>query len=116
MDRKIILNEFEQWCDSMNEDCPVVCLDALELLKNDEEQTRRKLQHIADSQLAIGGADPLTDYEQGQWDGLELAWEILMEDHSEASYYCEGESHEQKNGLADHHRKTSEEGNSGTQG
>ena len=35
-DRDIVINEFEQWCDSMNEDCPVACLDALALLKKQE--------------------------------------------------------------------------------
>ena len=39
-DRKIILNEFEQWCDSMNEDCPVVCLDVLALLKEQESEIK----------------------------------------------------------------------------
>ena len=39
---KNTINEFEQWCDSMNEDCPVVCLDALALLKEQE----RKLNSI----------------------------------------------------------------------
>lgn len=38
-DRDIVVNEFEQWCDSMNEDCPVACLDALALLKEQEAVT-----------------------------------------------------------------------------
>ena len=51
-----------------------------ELLKEQEEQERKWLQNIADNQLAIGGVDPLTEYEQGKWDGLQMAYEILTEE------------------------------------
>ena len=45
-----------------------------------DEQKRKALKTIADNQLAIGGVDPLTDYEQGQWDGMEAAYEILLDE------------------------------------
>ena len=32
-DTHFVVNEFEQYCDSLDEDCPVALLDALELLK-----------------------------------------------------------------------------------
>lgn len=51
----------------------------LRLLKEQEEQKQKWLQTIADNQLDIGGADPLTEYEQGKWDGLQIAFEILTE-------------------------------------
>lgn len=51
-----------------------------ELLKEPGEQKRKWLQNIADNQLSIGGADPLTEYEQGKWDGLQMAFEILTEE------------------------------------
>ena len=52
----------------------------LALLKEQEEQKRKWLQNIADNQLSIGGVDPLTEYEQGKWDGLQMAFEILTEE------------------------------------
>ena len=36
MDRKLVENELIQYCDSLNEDCPVVLLDAIALLKEQE--------------------------------------------------------------------------------
>ena len=48
--------------------------------RQDDEQKRKLMKTIADNQLAIGGADPLTDYEQGQWDGMEMAYEILLDE------------------------------------
>lgn len=45
-----------------------------------EEQKRKWLKNIADNQLAIGGADPLTEYEQGKWDGMQAAYEIVLGD------------------------------------
>lgn len=58
---------------------------ALELFtkKEPEEKNGTKekiLKTIADNQLSIGGADPLTDYEQGMWDGLQTAYEIVLDD------------------------------------
>lgn len=50
------------------------------MLKEPEEQKRKWLQNIADNQLSIGGADPLTEYEQGKWDGLQMAFEILTKE------------------------------------
>jgi len=54
--------------------------DAIALLKEQDKQKQKWLQCIADNQLAIGGADPLTEYEQGVWDGLEMAYNILTEE------------------------------------
>lgn len=54
--------------------------DALALLKEQEEQKRKWLQNIADNQYSIGLVDPLTEYEQGKWDGLQMAFEILTEE------------------------------------
>ena len=54
--------------------------NAITLLKEQEEQKRKWLQNIADNQLSIGGVDPLTEYEQGKWDGLQMAFEILTEE------------------------------------
>lgn len=80
--------------DACSSDCPyfkeapitdgrcitAVQADALALVKEQEEQTRKWLQNIADNQLSIGGVDPLTEYEQGKWDGLQMAFEILTEE------------------------------------
>lgn len=41
IDASLTMNEFELWCDSMNELCPVICLDALELLKEQEKKPLR---------------------------------------------------------------------------
>ena len=57
-----------------------LCADVLALVKEQEEQTRKWLQNIADNQLSIGGVDPLTEYEQGKWDGLQMAFEIITEE------------------------------------
>lgn len=40
---------------------------------------KKWMKNIADNQLAIGGVDPLTDYEQGQWDGLQMAYDMMSE-------------------------------------
>ena len=56
-----------------------LCADALALVKEQEEQKRKWLQNIADNQLSIGCVDPLTEYEQGKWDGLQMALDILTE-------------------------------------
>jgi len=32
-DREKVISEFEKWCDAMEDECPVICLDALALLK-----------------------------------------------------------------------------------
>ena len=59
-------------------------VDSLALLKEQEEQKRKWLRNIADNQLSIGkGVDPLTDYEQGVWDGLQMAFEILTGDEDD---------------------------------
>lgn len=56
--------------------------DVLELLKELDDRQTKWLETISDNQLSIGGADPLTDYEQGMWDGLQMAYEILTEEDS----------------------------------
>ena len=56
-----------------------IAKSALALMKEQEEQERKWLQNIADNQLSVGGVDPLTEYEQGKWDGLQMAFEILTE-------------------------------------
>ena len=33
MEREKVISTFEKWCDAMEDECPVICLDALELLK-----------------------------------------------------------------------------------
>ena len=53
--------------------------DALALLKEQEDQKLKWFRNISDNQLAIGGVDPLTEYEKGKWDGLQMAFEILTE-------------------------------------
>lgn len=32
-DREKVIHDFSEWCDSMDELCPVICLDVLALLK-----------------------------------------------------------------------------------
>ena len=66
--------------DELMPQCAELVRDAISLLKEREEQERKWLQNIADNQLAIGGVDPLTEYEQGKWDGLQMAYEILTEE------------------------------------
>ena len=35
-DREKVISEFEKWCDAMEDECPVICLDAIALLKEQE--------------------------------------------------------------------------------
>lgn len=35
-DREKVVSEFERWCDEMEDECPVICLHALYLLKEQE--------------------------------------------------------------------------------
>lgn len=49
------------------------------VLRPGECMKEKWMKSIADNQLAIGGVDPLTDYEQGQWDGLQMAYDIMAE-------------------------------------
>ena len=72
-----------------------LCRDARILLKWREEQGKRILHTISDNQLGIGGADPLTDYEQGLWDGMQAAYEIVHEIIAEETPTIESKS-EQK--------------------
>ena len=55
----------------------------LELLEEQDEQEEKKIKmmrYIADLQLSIGGLmDPMTDYEQGQYDGLQMIFDLLAE-------------------------------------
>ena len=39
-DRKKIISEFERWCDEMEDECPVICLHALALLKEQGERIK----------------------------------------------------------------------------
>ena len=59
-------------------------MDAIALLKEQEEQKRRWLQCIADTQLANspnGNEDDMElKYKSGIWNGLQMAWEILTEE------------------------------------
>ena len=64
--------------------------DALELLKEQEEQKRKWLRNIADNQLANAPKDRKEfmsldehmeyQYQLGVYDGLQMAWDILTED------------------------------------
>ena len=40
-DAEKIIADFEAWCDGQDESCPVVCLDALSLMK--EQRTENKI-------------------------------------------------------------------------
>ena len=42
MDREKVVSEFEKWCDAMADECPVICLDALAMLKEQEAVVRCK--------------------------------------------------------------------------
>ena len=57
-----------------------LCRDARILLTAWEDFKTKCLRNIADNQLAIGGVDPLTDYEQGLWDGMQAAYDIITEE------------------------------------
>ncbi len=35
-DRETVIGDFERWCDEMEDECPVICLHALVLLKEQE--------------------------------------------------------------------------------
>ena len=37
-DREKVIGEFEKWCDMMADECPVICLDALAVLKEQKEE------------------------------------------------------------------------------
>lgn len=54
-----------------------IARESLELIREFEEQICKWLQTIADNQIAISGTDPLTEYEQGKWDGLQMAFDIM---------------------------------------
>ena len=49
---------------------------------NKRTQVQRWLQVMADNQLANSPNDPMDEYEQGVWDGLEMAQEIVTGDLS----------------------------------
>ena len=61
--------------------------DALELLKEQEEQVKQWSKEIADNQLAHAPNDsPMSldeqlecEYKRGIWDGLQMAWDIISE-------------------------------------
>lgn len=62
--------------------------DALALLKEQEEQKRKWLQTIADTQLAISPTGYESEDEMAkrgwEWNGLQMAWEIIAgEERSE---------------------------------
>ena len=38
MDREKVISEFERWCDEKEDECPVICLDALDLLKEQQQR------------------------------------------------------------------------------
>jgi hypothetical protein len=66
------------------DDCiEMLTADALELLKEQEEQKRKWLQAIADNQLAVSPIGYETEEglarKTGEWNGLQMAWDILME-------------------------------------
>ena len=73
------LEDVKQWTD-----------DAIALLKEQEEQKRKWLQTIADTQLANAPKDRKEfmsldehmeyQYQLGVYDGLQMAWDILTED------------------------------------
>ena len=51
---------------------------SIDITRNQDEQKRKWIMSIANNQRAIGNVyDELTDYEKGQWDGLELAYKII---------------------------------------
>ena len=63
-------------------------MDALTLLKEQEEQKRKWLQTIADTQLAISPTGYESEDELAkrgwEWNGLQMAWEIIAgEERSE---------------------------------
>ena len=42
-DKKLVVNELTQYCDSLDENCPLILLDALALLK-EQDETIKELQ------------------------------------------------------------------------
>ena len=66
------LENIVQWAD-----------DAISLLKEQEEQKRKWLQAIADTQLAVSPTGYETEEDlakrTGEWNGLQMAWDILTE-------------------------------------
>lgn len=40
-DREKVISGFQQWCNEKDEDCPVICLDALALLKDQAEPVKK---------------------------------------------------------------------------
>lgn len=46
MDREKVIREFMKWCDEMADECPVICLDALAMLKEQEEERKRMISWL----------------------------------------------------------------------
>ena len=73
--------------DKIMPNCALLVRDALELLKEQEEQKRKWLQNIADNQIANAPKDsPMSldemlesEYKSGICEGLQIAFEILTE-------------------------------------
>ena len=41
VDRKKVISEFERWCNEMEDECPMICLHALAILKEQENASKR---------------------------------------------------------------------------
>lgn len=50
MDREKVIGEFERWCDEMEDECPVICLHALALLKEQEPVSPIRMHHTEHKQ------------------------------------------------------------------
>lgn len=50
-DREKVISEFGKWCDAMEDECPVICLHALALLKEQQklidDMTKRRMDNGA---------------------------------------------------------------------
>ena len=81
MDREKVIERLEKVWDAFNhmehELYADYVFDALALLKEQESW----INEIAEYQQSISGSGmhELDDYEKGEWDGLQIAWNIISE-------------------------------------
>lgn len=59
MDKQKVIDNYQKWCDSQGEDCPVICLHALAMLKEQEAKVgtwQWKIHGKAESGGTLGEA------------------------------------------------------------
>ena len=64
---KTIINEFMKWCDELDENCPIICLSALDLLQKQQAQLERYSEgNLTNEDICKAfGIDDIEDFSDG---------------------------------------------------